>query len=407
MHNNMTELILGRQSLILAVVVGSLLLLSVPASAGAGWQTFEISDPGVDAIAGTVSGDYIIYTAAFGDAINLSTPRGVFLYSLESLETRVIGNSTSGMTLTGADISGSHAVWFEEQPLMPQDASAGPTEPNRILLYSIPDDQASTIYVSENAEWPKISGSRIAWSDSEPDSVFSNITLYDIDTREKKALPGITVIGNSYALDGDYLAYQDAETEDLRLYSISSGSSTMISNRTKTDDSVKFVDSFALGGDHVIFIQRILVERGADKGIYRELYLFTISTGETRLISPLTGKFVDTASGEERTAYTEYPSADTERVAWAVAGDPGHAVIHVLDPATGDASSIKVASDVSFTSIDAGYIAWTDSTLGSRGTLVFATEAPGQETAASAPGFGVIGGLAAILALIGISSRRK
>lgn len=379
-----------------------LILISAPVSAESQWETASISDSNISAIAGVVSGNNIVYTAAFGEAINLSTPRGVFLYSTDTHDTKLIGTTPANMTLTGADISGDYIVWFEE-PQMIFNISKEETGQNRIILYSLAEDSSSIVYSSEDASWPKVSGQQVIWSDTSGDSFTEYVTLYNISSDKTKVLPGISSSdGAGIGFDGENILYQDSKTLNLCLYNIPSEKNTIVSKHIYTNNSAVLADNYALGGDYVIFTNRIMNKTGPEKGISNELILYTISTGETKYIKSSTGEFVDKLSKQEKSAIIGYPFADQNRVGWVDVTGISESVIKILNPVSGEVSSIHTDYFVAFPHLDEDSAVWGDST----GGMILGTENTGKTPPVPAtsekavPGFGFIGGLSA-LAVVG------
>ncbi|MEA2035158.1 MAG: hypothetical protein U9N40_06705 [Euryarchaeota archaeon] len=350
-----------------------------------------------------MSGNNIVYTAAFGEAINLSTPRGVFLYSTDTHDTKLIGTTPANMTLTGADISGDYIVWFEE-PQVTFNHSKEETGRNRIILYSVAEDSSSTIYSSEDASWPKVSGQQVIWSDTSGDSFTEYVTLYNISSEKTKVLPGISSVdGADIGFDGGQILYQNSSTLDLCLYNIPSEKNTIVSKHIHTNTSVVSADKHALGGNYIIFTNRIMNKTGPEKGISNELILYIISTGETKYINPSTGEFVDKLSKQEKSAIIDYPFADQNRVGWVDITGISKSVIKILNPVTSEVSSIHTDYFVSFPHLDGDSAVWGDS-----GKMILGTEKtdktpPVPATSEKAvPGFGFIAGLSA-LAVVGVA----
>ncbi len=343
-----------------------------------------------------------MYTAAFGEAIKLSTPRGVFLYSTDTRDTKLIGTTPANMTLTGADISGDYIVWFEE-PQVTFNLSKEETGQNKIILYSVAEDSSSTIYSSEDASWPKVSGQQVIWSDTSGDSYTKYVTLYNISSEKTKVLPGISVIsGAGMGFDGEQILYQDAKTLDLCLYNIPSEKNTIVSKHIYTNNSAVLADNYALSGNSIIFTNRIMNKTGPEKGISNELVIYTVSTGETKYINPSTGEFVDELSKGEKSAIIGYPFADKNRVGWVDVTGISESVIKILNPVTGEVSSIHTDYFVAFPHLDEDSAVWGDST----GKMILGTEKTDKTDLVPAtseravPGFSFIAVLSA-LAVVG------
>ncbi|HUU75936.1 MAG TPA: hypothetical protein VMW63_07575 [Methanoregulaceae archaeon] len=377
-----------RTSCPLAVGAFLIILLAWQVSAGPSWDFDIISDTELDAIYADISGDYVIYSGSIGDAIRQNSTRVIQLYSISSGEQVRIATSGPDSTLTGEDIDGNYAVWFSEPQLeAPADI------PNEIFLYSISEKNITVIRKSGSAEWPKISGESVIWSESVHDSFASSVMLYDIRTGNTTQIPTISPIDAAgIAFDGDYILYTDADTMNLLLYATGTGDTTTVFARKSDNNTTENVFGTALGGDFALYRKNVLVEKPRE--LYSELCLYTISTGETRLLSPITGKVTENLSESDKGASFNSLAADKNRVAWEVAEGIADDRIVVLDPETMALSSISPDTFVDFIHIDGDGIVWLgSSSLAGKGSIYLATEPVGQEptpTAAPtvAPGFG-------------------
>ncbi len=257
-----------------------ILLLVTPVAAASSWNYTIVSDPELDGIFSALSGDYLVYSGSIGDAFLQNSTRVIQLYSLSTGEQVRIATSSTNSTLTGEDIDGNYAVWFSEPQM---DSPAG--IPNRIFLYSIPDKNLTFIRTSSGAEWPKISGERVIWSESVNDSFTDSIMLYDIRTGNYVSSPRPRVNdGAGVAFDGNNILYTDAGTLDLFLYNTGTGSTATVFARTTDNNTREIVFGTALGGDYVLYRKDVMVEKPRQR--YSELCLYTISHGKNNPVKP-------------------------------------------------------------------------------------------------------------------------
>ncbi|MEN6609968.1 MAG: hypothetical protein ABFC24_03930 [Methanoregulaceae archaeon] len=381
------------------------LLMVSQVAAGPAWTYRNVSDPSLFGMTPHLSGDYLAYSGSIGDPLDENSTRVVQLLSLPTgKEIRVAtAPPRNGIQCTGID--GNYAVLFTEPDL---EAPVG--IPDRIFLYAIREGTLTSLNASASAAWPRISGKTIIWTENPNGSFTDNVVRYDIGTGKTTPVPGIRVVGGSdVALSGDHILYQDTDTMDLRLYSLANGTSSTVfapryGNVTRED-----AYESALGGDYVLYRKDVWVEN--PRGTYSELCLYAISTGTTSLLSPVTGKAVDSLSDTERNAVFNIGAADADRVVWVVAEGIANDRIVVLDPETGAVSSVSPGSNVNDVSLDGGNLTWEGTTsLFGKGVIYLGTESGGQDnqpaatSTARASGFGlaaVFGGLVAGLALAG------
>ena len=375
-----------------------ILLLVSPVAAGSSWDYTIISDPKLDSIYPDISGDYLIYSGSIGNAIFQNSTRVIQLYSLSTGEQTRIATSATNSTLTGESIDGNYAVWFSE-PQMEAPADI----PNRIFLYAIAEKNLTIIRTSSGAEWPKVSGERVIWSESANGSYVSSIMLYDIRTGVTSRLSG-TRINNAagVAFDGNYILYSDADTMNLLLYDTGTGSTITVFAPVVDNNTREIVFETALGDDYVLYRKDMMVEKPRQR--YSELCLYTISTGKTILLSPSTGSVTETLSESDKQASFDNPAAGGARVAWKVAEGIRDDRIMVLDPATMTVSSVSPKMSINFIHLDGRNMTWLGSGfLAGKGSIYLATESggaglPATTAPAQTPGFGLImtaGGLLA------------
>jgi len=389
-----------------------ILLCAPQAAADASWTYKQVSDPSLDSIYADISGEYLIYSGSIGDAMDQNSTRVTQLYSLDDGNEKRIATSYAGSSLTGEAIDGNYAVWFSEPVL--GSTSDGP---NQIFLYSIDGDETKTIRTSQTAEWPKISGSGVIWSENPNESFASSIMHYDILTGKTTLLPGISTInGAGVGLDCDHILYTDAKTMDLDLYEISTGAKTTVFAPSRDNTTHENVFGASLGGDYVLYRKDVRMEK--QREMYSELCLYTISTGDTILLSPLTGEVIETLAEPDKKATFGSPAADGTLVAWEVAEGIADDKIIVLDPRSMETSSISPKTFVDFINIDGRHMVWLGSkSIAGNGSIYLATMDLQEDLPLStdatvsptrAPGFGlVVTGAGIITALFATVRRRK
>jgi hypothetical protein len=396
---------------ILCTFLCVLFLAAPPALAAGQWQTVTVPVDGLTPIAAQVSTDTIVFTAAAGDPMNQSIPRIVCLYSIPTGTLTRITGSVPPMSLTGAQISDTKLVWFEQPEWIP-NVTGGP---DRILLATIPQNTPQVIHTGDDAEWPKVSGNRVIWSgDVNGSDYMQGIYLYDMTTGTSEVLPGITVLdAAATVLDAGTVAFQDGISMDLVLYDIATGNRSVVAREVRTDASATNIDSFAFSGNYVLFITRTLGLEKDDRGESKALFLYTLDDTTTRLISPVNGAFVNTLTKEDKSATFDSPFTDGRRVGWVHVTGIGRSVIMVLDPESSEVSMLPVDSFVAFPSMDGSRIVYTTDGFGKNSSLVLATKdegpSPGSRspTPTSAPGFALFTVLSACSAAYIVSGMKK
>jgi uncharacterized protein with GYD domain len=288
-----------------------LFLFAIPASADSGWVTTTVSDNTTNALGGEISGDYIVSLAG-AEGLDQSQNR-VYLYAIPTGENKIIGSPSANMTVTDPDVSGEYAVWFET-PI--EDFSTDETDPapNRAYFYSLRNGSAEVLDVPGTAEWPKIDGGRVIWLDESSDSLDVRVSLYDIGTGKSEPVCELSVIDPAgVCFDGDNIVY--LSMEGLYLYSLETGANTTVFRNVFGNESGSDIESYALGGDYLIYLKHTVNFEGPDKGMFDEPYLYRISTGETRRLDPLTGGFSEssnTTAKDEKDLTVSSPFTDGE-----------------------------------------------------------------------------------------------
>jgi len=381
-----------------------LLMLVIPSSATATWTPERISPTEPEPIAADISGQYVVYTVAYGEAINLSAPRGLLLYNDNTGRTFSLAVSSGEMTLTGGQISGDAVVWFEEPQIFSGDAS-GPRVNNSVLLSSVFDDPPTPIRESPSAEWPKTDGRRVIWSETDEDTYISTITLYDIASQTTDVLPVHPDDGSTVVFDGDTIAFRDGHTFALSLYDIPSNTTTVVMTPLRTNTTRTAVDEYAMGGDCLLYKTRH-IDLAPTRGIYSTLARYDRSTNTTTLISPVTGKPVETLTEGEKTAAFDSLFTDGATYGWSYETGISASDLITVDAATGAVSHLTINGDVAFPAIDGNRAVWVESKMLNNSRLVLATwhgspqgEDATTPTATPAPLCGLLGGVGALAVL--------
>jgi hypothetical protein len=353
-----------------AILSGLVLFLLVSqVSADSSWNYKIISDPELNGIHAGISGDSLVYTGSIGNPMLTNSTRVVQLYSLSTGTQKRIAASDPGSVITGESIDGNYIVWFST---LPPESTAD--APNRIFLYSIADQNLTMIGASPDASWPKISGQRVIWSESRNNSFASSVLLYDIRTGNTSLIPGISTInGAGIEFNGNYILYSDAKTPNLLLYETGTGATTTVFTPSSDNNTREIVFESALCGDYVLYRKDVMVENPRER--YSELCLYTISTGKTSLISPLTGNVIQTLSPSDMSASFTVQSADNTRVAWVVPVAIADDMIMVLDPASMTVSSVSPKTFVDYVQPDGRNMTWLGTgSIGGKGDIYLATE---------------------------------
>ena len=389
-----------RWSVLPAILV--LLMLVIPTSAAASWTPERISPTEPEPIAADISGPYVVYTVAYGDAINLSAPRGLLLYNDDTGRTFSLAVSSGEMTLTGGQISGDDVVWFEEPQAFSGNAS-GPRMNNSVLLSSVFDDPPTPVHASPSAAWPKTDGRRVIWSETDEDAYVSTISLYDIASQTTDVLPVHPDDGSAVVLDGDTIAFRDARTFALSLYDIPSNTTTVVMTPVRTNTTETMVDEYAMGGDLLLYKTRH-IDLAPTRGIYSTLTRYDRTTNTTTLISPVTGQPVETLTETEKKATFDSLFTDGATFGWSYETGISESDLITVDAVTGVVSHLTIDGDVAFPAIDGNRLVWVESKFFNNSHVVLATmQTTPTPTATPAPLCSLLGGMG----LLGALTRRR
>lgn len=388
----------------------ALILCAVPVSADTNWMTKGVSENTTDALGGHISGDFILYLGEEGE-LDQSQNR-IYLYAIGTGDQKIVGIPSANMTVTGPDISGEYAVWFET-PVTDFDANETSTAPNRLYLYSLQNDSAEILDTPGTAEWPKIDGGQVIWMNESGDSLNISISLYDIGTGKSEQVCELPIVDPAGVLfDGDHIAY--LADEGLLLYSLENKTNTTVFRNVFGNGSGTDVGDYAMGGDYLIYFRHSANFEGPDKGMFDEPYLYTISTGETKRLDPTTGAFLNSSqqtAKAEKNLEISSPFTDGERIGWVYSENSPDSTIVLCDPKTGAVEKISVDGQADHVSMEGDRMTWVETHFPSfHGELVYAHENAGttETTPAATPGFSAgIGIVALLTALVLLAGRKK
>lgn len=383
----------------IACLIGLLIFLLIsPVGADATWNYKIVSDPEIFGIHADVSGDHVVYSGSIGEPMLEKSQRVIQLYSQSSGDQIRLATSDPGSLLTGENIDGNYVVWFSELPL---ESTAD--IPNRIFLYSIAEKNLSILRTSPGAAWPKVSGKHVIWSESTNNSFESSIILRDIETGNTVKVPGISTIHTAgVGYNGEYILYSETNTSNLLLYKTSTGATTTVFAPSSDNKIRENIFGSALGDNYVLYRKDVTVESFKEQ--YSELCLYTISTGKTTLINPLTGDIIETLSKSEKSAVFSPQAADKTRVAWTVMEGMSKYRIMVLDPTTRSVSSVSPKTYVNFVQLDGRNMTWLGTaSFAGKGNIFLGIESgsvgsPVSTSPSRTPGFGLVLMVGALLA---------
>lgn len=387
----------------------ALILCAAPAAAETGWVTEGVSENTTSALGGKISGDSILYLGG-ADGIDQAQNR-IYLYSIRTGDQEVIGSPSVNMTVTGEDISGEYAVWFET-PVVDFTLNETSAAPNRVYLYSLRNGSTNVLDTPGTAAWPKIDGDRVLWTDASGDSCTVTISLYDTGTGTSKAVCELPIVDPAgVCFDGGRIAYLGYD--GLYLYSLDTGTNTTVFQNVFGNQSGSDVGDYALGGDYLVYFRHSVNYAGPDKGMFDEPYLYRISTGEAKRLDPITGAFADSSNvsaTREKNLQIASPFTDGERIGWVYSENSPGSTIVLCDPRTGTVETIPVAGLASHAFLDGDRMVWVETHFPSfHGELVYAGEHAGtaETVPASTPGFAAGTGIAALLAALVLLAGRK
>jgi len=380
--------------------------LSAPAMAGSQWETKEINIENSSVTGAGISGDYIVSLTA-GEIMDPSGNR-IHLYETDTGENRIIGVPSDGMTVTGEGVLGEYAVWFET-PVALFDDNTSEKKPNSIYLMNITENTTKVLDLPGDAEWPKIGGGNLFWSNQSGDSFETGFYLYDIKTgKSEKVTTKNCVDPAGIVYESGNIAYEDQKS--LRIYNTKSGKDTVVFEFESTNESGTNVDSFDMAGDYLVYIRHTVVSRGDDKGIYYVPCLYTISTGSTEILNPKTGEVSTSLTYDDKKALISSPFTDGKRVGWGYPKSETDFEIILLEPLTGNITTKTTDGSISDIHLDGNRMVWTVSHFPSfHSSLVYAEENVRDENSASrsAPGFSLFTVITSFLLLAIIFIRKR
>ncbi|HDS62964.1 MAG TPA: hypothetical protein ENN52_02315 [Methanofollis liminatans] len=373
-------------------------------------MTKGVSENTTNALGGKISGDFILYLGG-AEGIDQSQNR-IYLYAIRTGDQKIVGSPSANRTVTGPEISGEYAVWFET-PVMDFDPNKTSTAPNRVYLYSLRNGSAEILDTPGTAEWPKIDGEQVIWLNESDDSFNVQVSLYDTGTGKSEGVCELPIVDPAGVLfDGDHIAYLN--TEGLFLYSLDNRANTTVFLNVFGNESGSDVGHYSMGGDYLIYLRHSVNFEGPDKGTFDEPYLYTISTGETKQLDPTTGAFSNSSqptAKAEKDLEISSPFTDGERIGWVYSENSPDSTIVLCDPKTGTVEKISVHGLASRVSLEGDRMTWVETHFPSfHGELIYAQENAGttETTPASTPGFAAgIGIVALLTALVLLAGKKK
>jgi len=383
----------------------ALILCAVPVSADTGWMTKGVSENTTNALGGKISGDAVLYLGG-AEGLDRSQNR-IYLYEIRTGSQKIVGSPSTNMTVTGPEIAGEYAVWFET-PVTDFDPNKTSTAPNRAYLYSLRNDSAEILDAPGTAEWPKIDGGRVIWLNESGDSLNVRISLYDIGTGKSEGVCELPILDPAGVLfDGDHIAYLN--TKGLFLYSLDNRANTTVFLNVFGNESGSDVGDYAMGGDYLIYLRHSATFEGPDKGTFDEPYLYRISTGETKRLDPTAGAFSESSqptAKAEKALEISSPFTDGERIGWVYSDNSPDSTIVLCDPKTGAVEKISVDGLADHVSLDGDRMTWVETHFPSfHGELIYAQENAG--TTETTPGFAAGIGIVALLSALVLLAGRK
>lgn len=354
--------------------------------AGSQWETKMIDTENASVTGTDISGEYIVFLTS-GEKMDNSGNR-IHLNKADSGDSKITGVPSDKMTVTGEDVSGDYAVWFETQA-MDFETNESDTLPNSIYLMDIGDNNTEILDLPGDAEWPKLYGDNVFWSNQSGDSFETNFNLYSIPTGRSEIIVTKDCIDpTGIVFDNGNIAYQDQK--DLRIYNIKSGRETIVFESEYTNESGSNVESFDMAGDYLIYLKHTTVFEGEDKGIYYQPCLYTISSGDTILLNPKTGEISESFTKDDKKVSISSPFTDGKRVGWGYLKSETGSRIIIRNPDTGN-TTIKITDGtIDNIRLDGNRMVWTVSHFPSfHSSLVYAEENVQNEddSTPSAPGF--------------------
>lgn len=354
--------------------------------AGSQWETKMIDTENASVTGTDISGEYIVFLTS-GEKMDNSGNR-IHLNKADSGDSKITGVPSDKMTVTGEDVSGDYAVWFETQA-MDFETNESDKLPNSIYLMDIGDNNTEILDLPGDAEWPKLYGDNVFWSNQSGDSFETNFNLYSIPTGRSEIIVTKDCIDpTGIVFDNGNIAYQDQK--DLRIYNIKSGRETIVFESEYTNESGSNVESFDMAGDYLIYLKHTTVFEGEDKGIYYQPCLYTISSGDTILLNPKTGEISESFTKDDKKVSISSPFTDGKRVGWGYLKSETGSRIIIRNPDTGN-TTIKITDGtIDNIRLDGNRMVWTVSHFPSfHSSLVYAEENVQNEddSTPSAPGF--------------------
>lgn len=366
------------------------LILSAPAAAGSQWETKEIGYENLSVVSGDISGDYIVYLTA-GEGMT-QTENRINLYDTGSGERKIVGIPGVNMTVTGESVSGDYAVWFETGADIIGETVQEEDLPNTVYLMNIPEGETKALGLPDDAEWPKIDGDNILWTNSSEKSFETGFYIYDIKTgKSEEVLKADCLDSAGIVYSGNRIAYEDLDA--LRMYDIESGKNTVVYKYESGNVSGSNIESFDMAGDVIVYMTHSIVHEGDDKGVYYEPVIYSITNGSTLELNPKTGEVsTDPFSKDNKEASVASTFTDGKRAGWGYMKSNTDSEIFLVETESGEVTTVPASGNIDEIVLDGDKMIRTVSHFPSFHTsLIYAEEkvTPDQTGSQASPGLSV------------------
>jgi hypothetical protein len=154
-----------------------------------------------------------------------------------------------------------------------------------------------------------------------------------------------------------------------------------------------------MGGDLLLYKTRY-IDLAPTRGIHSTLTRYDRSTNNTTLISPVSGKPVETLTEAEKTATFDSLFTDGATFGWSYETGISESDLITVDAATGAVSHLTINGDVAFPAIDGNRAVWVESKMLNNSRVVLGTmQTTPTPTGTPAPLCSLLGGMGLLAAL--------
>ncbi|MBP2133678.1 hypothetical protein J2128_001632 [Methanomicrobium sp. W14] len=402
----------GKIMIFVCCVLLATAIFTVSAAAGPQWSLIEVyNNSSFSADSPEISGGNIIFLLA-NDNIS-SKGNDVAIYNISSETTAIAGTPAQNMTLTGDDISGNYAVWFETTGMeftAPEDET---DSRNTVYLMDLSDGTKTAPYLNINAEWPKISENSILYSVENG----LNTTLYTYIIPENRSEK---IMSLNELFDPAGVRYDSGNIlyagENLSLYNISSRKNTVVCEfEAGINNSNSAVSDYDMKGDYAVYFKNTVVFDDKDNkisGRFTEPSLYKISENKSYLLNPKTGNYTGSYSEEDKKAseYISSPFTDGKNIGWVYSESLSESEIILFNPKTEETANVTIPKTASGACIDGDNMAVLKSDYPSfRSELVYAKKnaeknnlSGGLTSGKTSPGFSAVMCIVSVLVLYAV-----